>query len=268
VRLLLVTGDSPRHVYLHNKLCGLGIEIIWVIENRHNSISKKNMKIDGTTKVGRIYSHHLKDWKESESHFFGIPSFDSETSFRISVESSEVNSPENIRKFAESEPDVILSYGCSKLSEDFLKIPNCKKLNVHGGLSPWYRGTITNFWPSYLLEPQFTGLTLHETDNRIDGGDVIFQTAVQLESKDGVNQNSCRATRQFIDELVSRLQKSPEKLRNYVAVPQTTSGRIWTNSMWTPHHLFFIYESMNNKVNDYCKRNNLLTRTPKLFDGL
>jgi hypothetical protein len=36
---------------------------------------------------------------------------------------------------------------------------NLARWNIHGGLSPWYRGAITHFWPSYMLEPQLTGMS-------------------------------------------------------------------------------------------------------------
>ena len=31
-------------------------------------------------------------------------------------------------------------------------------INIHLGLSPWYRGSATLFWPSYNLEPRKTEL--------------------------------------------------------------------------------------------------------------
>ena len=55
----------------------------------------------------------------------------------------------------------LITYGCHKLSNDSLKAVHKNAWNVHAGLSPWYRGSITHFWPSYLLEPEYTGMTLH-----------------------------------------------------------------------------------------------------------
>ena len=31
-----------------------------------------------------------------------------------------------------------------------------------------------------MLEPQFTGMTLHETTQQIDGGDIIHQTGIKI----------------------------------------------------------------------------------------
>ena len=62
------------------------------------------------------------------------------------------------------------------------------KWNIHGGLSPWYRGGVTHFWPSYLLEPEYTGMTLHELTNDIDGGGIIHQNISSLNIKDGIHQ--------------------------------------------------------------------------------
>ena len=88
--------------------------------------------------------------------------------------------------------DLLLSFGCSKIDNLILK-EILKYLNIHGGLSPNFRGSISNFWPTYLLEPQLTGYTLHKLSNSIDGGEIIFQTSVKLHKNDGIHDSNCRA---------------------------------------------------------------------------
>ena len=48
-----------------------------------------------------------------------------------------------------------------------------------------------------MLEPQFTGMTLHFTSSKIDGGDIIFQTSIDLDEKDGIQDNHCKAVINF-----------------------------------------------------------------------
>ena len=49
---------------------------------------------------------------------------------------------------------------------------------MHGGLSPWYKGGATHFWPTYLIEPEFTGITVHETTKDLDAGAIIHQEII------------------------------------------------------------------------------------------
>ena len=49
-----------------------------------------------------------------------------------------------------------------------------KFLNVHLGLSPYYRGSGTNVWPLINTEPDMVGATLC-IDAGIDNGEIIHQ---------------------------------------------------------------------------------------------
>jgi len=266
MRITLITGDAPRHQYLFRQLNELGIDIQWFVEKRDSPANK--FKINDK-KIQYLSKIHFKDWTESEISYFnvtglnlfikGTPNF---------ITSKSTQNGYYCKEIEKWNPDVILSYGCSKISSDILDIPGIKKLNIHGGLSPWYRGTITNFWPTYLLEPQFTGMTLHETTNEIDGGKILLQTSIDVDANFGVNQNSCQAILNFVKVFTATIYRNFDQLITAQGLVQSSSGRIWTNSMWTPYHLIFVYEFMNNQVNRYCIENQLLQKRPKLINEL
>ena len=46
-------------------------------------------------------------------------------------------------------------------------------VNLHGGLSPEYRGADCTFWALYNGEPENVGCTLHYINEGIDTGDLI-----------------------------------------------------------------------------------------------
>jgi methionyl-tRNA formyltransferase len=48
-------------------------------------------------------------------------------------------------------------------------------VNMHLGLSPYYRGTGTNFWPLVNSEPECVGATLHLAVAKVDAGPVLAQ---------------------------------------------------------------------------------------------
>ena len=147
-------------------------------------------------------------------------------------------------------PDLILSYGCHLLSEETLSFAQ-EAWNIHGGISPWYRGTATHFWPSYMLEPQATGMTVHETTPKIDGGPIVHQSLAKLVRDDGIHDLSCRAVQSIAEEISKLLEvKASGKIKK--AIPQKTSGKLWLAKEWQPEHLRLVYETYNNKiVNEY-----------------
>ena len=56
-----------------------------------------------------------------------------------------------------------------------------------------------SFWPTYLLEPEYTGITLHEMSNYPDAGNIIHQTNLKIKANDGIHDNACRAVKEFSD---------------------------------------------------------------------
>jgi methionyl-tRNA formyltransferase len=134
---------------------------------------------------------------------------------------------------------------------------------VHGGLSPWYRGAITHFWPSYMLEPEYTGMTLHELTSNIDGGNIIHQTISELNSNDGIHQNACRVVKAFSDELPALLNNNLKQNKKINSIKQVSTGRIWTKKMWSPLNLKIIYDLYNDQINKYCLENKKIVK-PKI----
>jgi folate-dependent phosphoribosylglycinamide formyltransferase PurN len=165
----------------------------------------------------------------------------------ISLE--ELNGPKTWSVIDRVQPDLLLSYGVHKLSPETLAHAPQNKWNIHGGLSPWYRGVITHFWPSYFLQPQFTGMTLHETTEAIDGGAVVHQSLAPLVRGDGVHDLACRAVEGFAAELPAIISRVAAGSHRAPVVP-TTSGRIWRNADWHPAHLHPVYDLYQNRIVD------------------
>ena len=56
--------------------------------------------------------------------------------------------------------------------------------NLHGGLSPEYRGADCTFWALYNGEPEKVGCTLHWVDAGIDTGGLIAHVSPEIRSDD------------------------------------------------------------------------------------
>jgi methionyl-tRNA formyltransferase len=142
----------------------------------------------------------------------------------VRVEREELNS-DKVGAFIESlEADLALTYGVHFIRKRNLKRFPDLAWNLHGGLSPWYRGVITLFWPSYMLEPQMTGMTVHELSSRLDGGDIVHQACAPLVRGDGVHELACRAVRQIGEELPRLLELSADSPPS--PVRQRSSGKL------------------------------------------
>lgn len=258
--ILLITGDHPRHKYLANYLAE-NVELVgWIIEKRepfkfnNKFINYPNIEIKDLLEI------HFKGRFESEMKFFGKNNFfDAKAivknldfpSLECNYES--LNSLETVNFIKKINPQIVLTYGCHVLKKEILDVMPFKSFNLHGGISPWYRGCITHFWPSYNLEPQMTGMTMHKLTSKLDGGDILHQNSGVLMKGDGIHDLSCRTLDSFFQELPAVINKLLKD--EFILKPQISNGKLWLENDWNPQHLRVIYKFYKNKIVDYCLDN-------------
>lgn len=100
-----------------------------------------------------------------------------------------------IQQLQEQQPDVVLTYGVNKIDDHVIDMLPDYAWNIHGGLSPWYRGNITLFWPFYMLRPNWAGMTIHRLTSKLDGGDIVHHSVPKLEYGDGIHDVACKAVK-------------------------------------------------------------------------
>ncbi len=260
---ILLTGNHPRHLYFVKSLSKTYKGITWILEKRESFIPKidKNYNFE----IQKLQKLHFSKREEAENTFFGDEdiAFNSPNINQIIEITKEDIFNGKLKKILISQKNKnLITYGCSKLPINIVKLISGYKWNVHGGLSPWYRGVITHFWPSYMLEPEYTGVTLHELTEDIDGGDIIHQAVAEINIKDGIHENACRLVKNFSDKLPKLLKKKLFK-KKLLPIKSNTTGRIWTGRMWSPIHLKLIYKVYNDKINKYCFENKKIKK-PKI----
>jgi len=99
-------------------------------------------------------------------------------------------------------PDVVLVFGTGLLREPLLDAFAGRIINLHLGLSPYYRGAGTNFWPLVNREPEYVGATIHYLDAGIDTGPIIAHARPELRADDGPHDVGNRAIVAAADALV------------------------------------------------------------------
>ena len=197
LRIVAITGNQPRHRYLVEKIQRLGGLVGWILEQREPFIPDTPAGLD--SKLSQLYMKHFANRKDSENRFF---SPNEEISVpTIEITKNNLNSISTVKFINQLSPDLVISYGCHKLNKELIQNCTATFWNTHGGLSPDYRGVITHFWPSYNLEPQMTGMTLHQTSDQIDGGNVLHQEAANLVAGDGIHELAARAVVNYCESL-------------------------------------------------------------------
>ena len=82
-------------------------------------------------------------------------------------------------------PDVVLVFGTGLLRQPLLDVFAGRMINIHLGLSPYYRGAGTNFWPLVNREPEYCGATIHFLDRGVDTGPIVAHVRPEIGKTDG-----------------------------------------------------------------------------------
>jgi len=258
MKILLLTGNHPRHLYLADTFLRSGLEVEWVIEKREPIMPQPEKELSFDIK--KLFNHHFTKRAEVEGLFFGKNSGNQalkKIQKIFEIEKIDLINGKFKKLCEKIKADCLIAYGSGVIPEEILDIPKMCKWNVHLGLSPWYRGGATHFWPSYLLEPEFTGITVHEMTKDIDAGPIIHQQLAEINEQDGIHENACRLTKSFCEKFPIILSKAIEKKKFFKGIPQIVNGRNFTKKLWKPEMLKIVYELYEDKINKYCLDNNL-----------
>lgn len=197
-RIILITADEMRHRFFKNKICELddfklALCIYEDNKKRQSSIIKKDKSYPAEIKK------HFSDRNYYEKKYL---KFNKNKINEIKISRGDLNHNRKIvKKIIKMKPDFIISYGCSIIRNKLIKKFNKKFINLHLGLSPYYRGSGTNFWPIVNNEFQFLGATFMFIDEGIDSGPIIHQFRPTLSVDDNIHSIGCKIISQSINEL-------------------------------------------------------------------
>ena len=57
-----------------------------------------------------------------------------------------------------------------------------RAINIHMGVSPYYRGTDCNFWALYDDNPHLVGATIHLLSSGLDSGDILYHAMSKVKT--------------------------------------------------------------------------------------
>jgi hypothetical protein len=226
---MVLCGRSPRHLYVANALCRAG-DVVAIVQETGSDFSWK--KLARTLRPDNFYRkawRWLRDRRRytgnGEARFFfgdAQPRLDRPELLR---EVPHINHADAVGLARSLRPDLIAVFGSSLIRGELLKQGRLGIANLHGGLSPEYRGADCTFWALYNGEPEKVGCTLHWIDAGIDTGGLIAHVSPEVRPDDDELRLFWRAVMTSADayaELLRRLaagerfgQTQPHKGRLY-----------------------------------------------------
>jgi methionyl-tRNA formyltransferase len=186
VNVAILTSRSLRHHFFVNTLAEEHNVVGMVREVKRDLV--KESKGDQPT----IMEEHLAERNEAESRYFGDHA-EPRCPDLLDVNVGETNSPEVFAFLRGRNPDAVLLFGTSIIKPPILSHFEGRIINMHLGLSPYYRGAATNFWPLVNREPECVGATIHHAILKVDGGAILNQMRPIFAADDRAHDIGCKA---------------------------------------------------------------------------
>jgi hypothetical protein len=220
VQVVALTGNHLRHRWWAAQLAAADeLELRGVVVE-----AKRAGRQEAQADQPELVRHHFDARAEAERRHFGAaPSWEALGAPALELEPGGANNPEALAWIEERGPTHLLLLGSSIIRPPLLDRFPC--VNTHLGLSPYFRGTATNFWPVERGVPECIGATIHLATAEVDAGAVLHQVRPLLEAGDGLHDTGCRA-------LAAAAAALPETVAAYAEgrlapVPQSGEGLLF-----------------------------------------
>ncbi len=260
LRVAVLVSTDPSDIYFANVLAGALNVVGIVVESRAAvsvGLAKRIGKLAGyilrplelKRRVNQrlIMKRHAEKVERIVEEGFGQKGREIITDKRIGkIEVTDISSPETVDFLKEVRPDVIAVCGTSILRGPVLNLAPHGVLNLHGGLSQYYRGLWTTLWAVYNEEPWYVGCTVHYVSSGIDDGDIIYQGRPEIEEHDNhetlyvkVVKLGTRLMIRAIEDIESGTARS---------FPLEKKGRLYTQKMVTPEIIDSTWKKVESGV--------------------
>jgi methionyl-tRNA formyltransferase len=246
MRAVLLTSTFRRHVFVANTLAEhCDLVGVWQ-EQKSFHPERYATNADDETVIQR----HFTSRDESEAAHFSSHDavhVGARVVHRV-VAPGACNDPAEVAVMAAARPDVVLVFGTGILREPLLSEFDGRIINIHLGLSPYYRGAGTNFWPLVNREPEYVGATIHYLDAGIDTGPMLAHARPTIMRGDGPHDIGNKTIVAAADALL-------RAATTHVAgaarpVPQWNGGRLYQRKDFSADAVRMLYRNFETGMID------------------
>jgi hypothetical protein len=218
--ITVFTSNQPRHIALIEALAKLA-DVVYAVQECNTIFPGKVADFFRQSEVMQRYFSRVT---AAEEEIFGTPRFAPANVRQLPVRMGDINllNPRDLNPALAS--DYIIVFGAS-----FIRGELCRRLverravNIHIGVSPFYRGSSTNFWAMYDRRPELVGATIHLLSAGLDSGNMLFHALPAAEAVDPFVLGM-RAVRAAQQGLARRIESA--SLFDLAPIPQDRSWEL------------------------------------------
>lgn len=179
MKITVFTSNQPRHIALVNRLASLSDTTYAILEC--NTVFPG--KIQDFYQKTEIMQRYFERVIEAEKTLYGEINFLKKNVKTLAIKSGDLSllSSEQLKEALSS--DLYIVFGASYIKGWLIDYLVSKKaINIHMGVSPYYRGSSCNFWTLYDNKPEYVGSTIHLLSKGLDSGPMLYHAIPRLEN--------------------------------------------------------------------------------------
>jgi len=220
MKITVFTSNQPRHLNLIDRLAGIADECYAVIET--NTVFPGHK--EGFFQKSKVFQQYFTNVMKSEKKIFGGIKF-SKNIKNLIIQSGDLNTLDRAVLKPALDSDFYIIFGSSYIKGwlvDHL-ITN-KAINIHMGISPYYRGSSCNFFALYDYNPHLMGATIHMLSKGLDSGKILYHIAPTTKNCSNPFDFTMMSVKSAHESLVKRL--SSGEINKYNPVIQNSNLEI------------------------------------------
>lgn len=200
MKITVFTSNRPRHLYLINQLASIAEEVYAIQEC--NTVFPGLLK--GFFDNSPVMQEYFANVIQSEEKIFGKIGFLNKNIRQLAIKEDDLNYIDLKTLDEALHSDLYVVLGASYIKGDLIDfLINQKAINIHMGVSPYFRGSSTNFWAPYKGRIDMVGATIHMLGKGLDSGDILYH-AFPKPQKIGAFDLGMVAVKAAIDSVVER----------------------------------------------------------------
>lgn len=201
MKIVVATSNSIRHKFVANKLGANVDEILVISESKPSDAIFIN---DNSEESSLLEKNFYTRFQTERQFFYGHDAF-FYPAIPIMYQELQIKYIYDLIK--EFNPDAMFVFGASIIKDPLLSlIPKGRFINLHLGLSPYYRGSGTNFWPFINQELEYVGASILHIDSGVDTGDIIAHVRPEIKIEDNLHTVGCKVIKEATSCLINIVQ--------------------------------------------------------------
>ena len=180
MRLTLFTSNNTRHNYLINLLSNYCDKLYVVQEYVDHDLKKNNTYTNETD----LFKEYFEKVFEAQNEIFSENLFEKKGIIKkIKLPYGKLSNLSLNKLNGYLESDFFIVFGSSFIKGELINfLVKHKAINIHAGVSPYYRGTDCNFWALFDENPHLVGATIHLISKGLDNGPILYHAMSKIKT--------------------------------------------------------------------------------------